>query len=206
MDTKQIGSDFQKQFSAFKEEHQKASAMLLEVKGKIKALKNEDSEIRHARLNREDFADFVCGIVENFADEGRANLKRTVTMHVTSRDPGRLPVVPSAFFEWERLEKSVDSGKGLGNSFNALLTMSNPSSGYNFEGVFGIGGMCSLFEDVIKDSLRKNLASFAWPYPDAQPIEQRKKRLVEIEAALAPLLVNEGELEELLAQMGVLAD
>lgn len=206
-DLAKLGAELKAKYTSFKVRRDDVAQVLRDTRERMAELEGEAAAINAAPCRREDFIEALCGQVSRFADQGRARVKKIATTRIAAEAKGSFannavmqsqPLLPTDWLAWSRVREAVQGGEDFG-SIGLGIILAGDHRNFN-PGVLDFISICTLFEAQILGVVKKNMESFDWPFPQAEPTGQRLARLAEIEKELLSLEATEIELLGLLSE------
>ncbi len=193
-------SGFLSNVSTFKEQRKLIEAELEKTHRKIRELKAEAMQLRHAPVAREDFIAAMQAQVSNLAAAGRSRVAAALIPKERQQFGNRVAAITEGFLTPERLE---EVRAGLSDFGPATLTVmlgadpgAQPSRGLP---LIDHAVLCMLFEDTIKAKLKANVEAVEWPHGKPLSLMQRRARMVLIDSEVSTLEEQADKLANALA-------
>lgn len=189
------------QMVEYRHQIEEAERSLLGIRARIKTLKAEQASIHAAPVSKEDFLQSLVAVVDQLGKRGRDNMRGMLTRHLTgdmSSSGGKRFLARD--FSLSSI-RSIAAGEAQFSNLaitHFLTAAEHTPYEFDFADNFSEVTLCALFGGQIKDAITAVFDDMEWPYPDAQPIEQRLKRLDAIAAELSALEAEATELSGLI--------
>jgi hypothetical protein len=193
-------SGFLSNVSAFKEQRKRIEAELESTHRKIRELKAEAMQLRHAPVAREDFIAAMQAHVASLATAGRSRVAAALAGKESRAFGSRVPVIPEGFLTPDHLQ---DVRAGLADFGPATLAVmigadpgAQPTRGLP---LIDHAVLCMLFEDTIKAKVKANIEAADWPHGQPLTLIQRRARMVIIDTEVSTLEEQADKLANALA-------
>lgn len=163
---------------------------------RIRALESERAELLKQPFTREDFAELTCIDIDRLANRYRTQLASRLNNQLMGKNHGGnlFPFVEEAI----RRQGSHDSD----STYGGICDLGNIADNYYAE--LRQGALMFLCRDQVKAAAHEAAAAVdPWPFPDAKPMAASIARIGAIDAELETLHQQKGELDEIIAGIGV---
>lgn len=185
----------------FKQQRIKVEAELNGIVGRLQALELEEQDCMRGAASRAELVTALCARITRLAHIGRRRICETITPDANALRANRYSsVLTSDVISMQRISDTIEGLDDLGHVGNALISAADPRA-MNAELTFDGIAIATLFEDQLKASVKRCVDDAPWPWPEPKlSIDERRKRLAEIEVERTELEQRKAVLVDLIAE------